>query len=98
MRGNYGCAWALWEVMWFLRSVSGRKAAYVTPAVCGVFEDDQFGVQIVGKGDDEEEQDQGAGDGGPFAPGSVAAGARLMRPARAPEGHAAEGQKKPEYV
>ena len=85
-------------MLWLLQSVRGRTAVYVTAAVCGVFEHNQFGVQIVGEGDDEEEQDQGAGDGGPFAPRSVAAGARLMRPARAPEGHAAEGKKKPQYV
>ena len=98
LRGNYGCAWALWEAIWLVRCVRGCEAIHVTAAVCGVFEHNQFGVQIVGEGDDEEEQDQGAGHSGPFAPGSVAAGARLIRPARAPENHAAEGEKKPQYV
>lgn len=96
--GNYGDAWTRRKMLWLLQSVRGRTAVYVTAAVCGVFEHNQFGVQIVGEGDDEEEQDQGAGHSGPFAPGSVAAGARLIRPARAPENHAAEGEKKPQYV
>jgi len=98
LRENYGCAWAFWEAIWLVRCVRGSEAIHVTAAVCGVFEDDEFGVQIVGEGDDEEEQDQGTGDGGPFAPGTVTANSWLMRPARPPESHAAEGEKKPENV
>lgn len=42
-------------------------------------------MEIVGEGDDEEEQDEGAGEGGPFAPGSVTASAWLISPVGAPE-------------
>jgi hypothetical protein len=63
----------------------------VTAAVRALFEDDYFGVQIVGEGNDEEEQDEGAGDGGPFAPCCMPAGARLMGPVGAPDSHAACG-------
>jgi hypothetical protein len=58
----------------------------VTTAVRALFEDDYFGVQIVGEGDDEEEQNEGASYGGPFAPSCMAADARLTRPAGAPKG------------
>jgi hypothetical protein len=90
--GKYGGACARWEMIWLLRCVRGGEAVHVAAAGRAVFEDDQFGVQIVGERDDEKEQNEGAGDRGPFAPRSMAAGARLMRPAGAPEGDSACGE------
>jgi hypothetical protein len=80
------------------RMLRGGVAIHVAAAVCAVFQDNEFGVQVIGERDDEEEQDQGAGEGSPFAPGGVAASAGLMRPAGAPENDAGYGDEQPEDV
>ena len=76
----------------------GRNAVDLAAACTAGFQDDRIRVQIIGEGYNKEQQHQGASDRCPLAPGSVPTSPTLPRPARAPDGHAREGEKQPQYV
>jgi len=57
-----------------------------------------FGMQIVGERDGKEQEDQSAGDRGPFAERLVACVTPLASPSRAPEAHGEKGDEDPETI
>jgi hypothetical protein len=62
------------------------------------FDQQQFGVKIIGERNHEEEQYHGADKRGPFAPSRVATNATLLRPPGAPEDHSGDGDEEPENI
>jgi hypothetical protein len=57
-----------------------------------------FGMQVVGERYGEKQEDQSAGDGGPFAQRVAAYVAMFARPSRPPEAHGEKGDEDPETI
>jgi len=57
-----------------------------------------FGVQVVGERDGEKQEDQSAGDGGPFAQGVAACVAMVACPSRAPQANDDHGDEDPKTI
>ena len=73
---------------------TGRIAA----AAGAFFDQYQFGMEIIGKRNDEEEQYHGTDKRGPFEPSRVATNTALPRPPGAPENDSADGDQEPENI